>query len=94
MPIFLVCVNWVQDIDGAFFSLEASYESKLYMIKIPNNNVVDAQACSAELTELESMTEDQEEEFNQLLPPQDLSLRPSSSINTGRVHGRLVACFN
>ena len=24
----------------------------------PNNNVVDAQACSAELTELESMTED------------------------------------
>ena len=59
VPIFLVCVNWVQDIDGAFFSLEASYESKLYMIKIPNNNVVDAQACSAELTELESMTEDE-----------------------------------
>ena len=55
---------------------------------------MDAQACSAELTELESMTEDQEEEFNQLLPPQDLYLRPSSSINTGRVHGRLVACFN
>ena len=52
-----MCVNWVQDIDGAFFSLEASYESKLYMIKIPNNNVMDAQACSAELTELESMTE-------------------------------------
>ena len=59
VPIFLVCVNWVQDIGGAFFSLEASYESKLYVIKIPNNNVVDAQACIAELTELESMTEDQ-----------------------------------
>jgi len=38
------------------------------VIKIPNNNVVDAQACSAELTELESMTEDQVKSLIRLTP--------------------------
>ena len=51
------------------------------------NSLVDAQACSAELTEFERMTEDQ-------VPPQDLYFRPSSSINNERLHGRFVACFN
>ena len=33
-------------------------------------------------------------EFNQLLTPQDLHFRPSSSIKNERLHGHFVARFN
>ena len=38
-------------------------KTKLYLLKLPNNSLVDAQACSAELTEFERVTEDQAKSF-------------------------------
>jgi len=58
------------------------------------NSLVDAQACSAELTEFERMTEDQVKSLINSCRLKTCILDPLSASINERLHGRFFACFN